>query len=393
MSRYHSEGVAYNGKDGKHNLHQHSTRAVDAVWNGFQDHQSYMDRYAWGIGTTPTTDDVMAFKDVAFLTKGHASSLSLKHNTSYYILVRATDAAYLSSIGTSEPFFVDTTPPAAVRCLLFGSNVLMFDDMLKASETVWKVQGTVDVKNGSVVLKGSMQQNITLRKNQLYIVEIHGRLPSIGERPKLKIGAIEVGIVFNIHIDGVCKYELSFIAQEDRETVFRLSTIENMTLTSVTLKMCAKKEIMRSTNMKETVSMAVLDPSSLVISWTMEDDESGIRYFEVGIGSTPGGSQFMLYTNNGYLNQFIARNLDIYHKSTVYATVIAHNRAGEITRIISNPMVVDWTPPLLPPIVATAVSTGALTTAGALFDLHVNWTGKITDPESELESCSYGYGK
>ena len=338
----------------------------------------------------------MPFTDVGFRTTAQTSSLSLKHKMSYYVLVRATDAANLSSIGSSDAFFVDTTPPYAFECKKYGSNALdtsNFTALDQGSfETKWDIQGTVDIQASSIILRGSMEQNVTLTKNQMYIADLYGQLPCVGERPKLKIGSVEADVTFDISIEGLCHYDISFIPQENVTTIFRVSTIENMTLTSTSLRMCDDKRIVPDNDIKNAVSISSTNPSGLSIAWNVNDEEIGIKNFEVAIGSTPGGSQFMVFSNNGQINQIAVNNLDLYHKATVYATVSAYNRAGNLKRIISNPLEIDWTAPHLPTPIAVAVPTGSLTSTGAMFRINGNWPGQIHDPESGIESCSYGLG-
>ena len=338
----------------------------------------------------------MPFTDVGFRTTALTSSLSLEHKMSYYVLVRATDAANLSSIGSSVAFFVDTTPPYAFECKEYGSNALdtsNFTALDQASfDNQWSIQGTVDIQDSSIILKGSMEQNITLTKNQMYIADIYGHLPCIGERPKLKIGSVEADITFDISTEGLCHYDISFISQENVTTIFKVSTIENMTLTSASLRMCDDKRIVPDNDIKNAVSISSTNPSGLSIAWSVNDEESGIRNFEVAVGSKPGGSQFMVFSNNGHMNQIAVNNLDLYHKATVYATISAYNRAGNLLRITSNPLEIDWTPPHLPVPIAVAVPTGSLTSTGAMFRIQVNWAGQIDDPDSGIESCSYGLG-
>ncbi|XP_048583423.1 uncharacterized protein LOC116619209 isoform X2 [Nematostella vectensis] len=84
---------------------------VTARWRGFSDPESGIVGYKWALGRSPGHDDVIAFKDVGKVMAATAKNVSLTSGGHYYVTVRATNGAGMTSEGWSNGFIVDTTPP------------------------------------------------------------------------------------------------------------------------------------------------------------------------------------------------------------------------------------------------------------------------------------------
>ena len=64
-------------------------------------------RYEWAVGTSPCATDVQGYTDVGMALHARmASADGLKPGTRYFVAVRATDAAGLSSAATSNGVWV-----------------------------------------------------------------------------------------------------------------------------------------------------------------------------------------------------------------------------------------------------------------------------------------------
>ena len=97
--------------------YQSSTTSVEVAWNPFEDQQSGIMEYHWGIGTTPDDTDVMNFITVGKMTSGKAGNLSLTHGVRYYVTVEAVNGAGMTSRGWSSGFVVDITPPGLTEVI------------------------------------------------------------------------------------------------------------------------------------------------------------------------------------------------------------------------------------------------------------------------------------
>lgn len=97
----------------KHKRFQSNTESITTTWEEFRDEQSPITQYEVGVGTSPGHDNVALFKSVGLRNKISLKTLNLTHAESYYVSVRATNAAGLKTISSSKSVTIDTTPPLA----------------------------------------------------------------------------------------------------------------------------------------------------------------------------------------------------------------------------------------------------------------------------------------
>ena len=101
--------------------YQSSTTLVEAVWNPFEDQESGIMEYRWGLGTTPDDTNAMNFTAVGRLTSGRADNVLLTHGVRYYVTVEAANGAGMTSHGWSSGFVVDITPPELTEVHVINS--------------------------------------------------------------------------------------------------------------------------------------------------------------------------------------------------------------------------------------------------------------------------------
>ncbi|MBI3183425.1 MAG: hypothetical protein HYZ28_14905, partial [Myxococcales bacterium] len=96
---------------------QTSVTAIDANWAGASDPESGTVKYEWAIGTSAGGTEVQGFVDVALSTSVSATGLTLTSGAKYYVTVRATNGAGLTTVVTSDGVTPDFSGPAggAVR--------------------------------------------------------------------------------------------------------------------------------------------------------------------------------------------------------------------------------------------------------------------------------------
>jgi len=87
------------------------TSHVSAAWKSFTDSESGIMRYRWSLGTSPGKDDIVSFREVGMQRFGKADNVSLVPGGPYYVTVKGTNKAGLSSQGWSDGFIVDLSPP------------------------------------------------------------------------------------------------------------------------------------------------------------------------------------------------------------------------------------------------------------------------------------------
>ena len=91
--------------------YQSTTTEVKAVWKPFEDQESGIMSYRWGVGTSPDNEDAMNFTTTGRMTFGKAENLTLAPGVRYYVTVEATNGAGMTSHGWSNGFTVDVSPP------------------------------------------------------------------------------------------------------------------------------------------------------------------------------------------------------------------------------------------------------------------------------------------
>eukprot|EP00117_Sycon_ciliatum_P013766 scpid2836/ scgid1491/ len=136
--------------------------------------------------------------------------------------------------------------------------------------------------------------------------------------------------------------------------------------------------------------------SSLSANWaSITDSESGISHFDYAIGTTPGGTQTLSYTNVGTSTSATCPNTQCQIKPGVkyYATVRATNGANLKSWFISDGVTVDTTPPLNTALSINSTTSGNNTIRTAQFIstdqvLQVSWGNSTVDYESPIIAYS-----
>ncbi|XP_070572874.1 uncharacterized protein [Ptychodera flava] len=135
--------------------------------------------------------------------------------------------------------------------------------------------------------------------------------------------------------------------------------------------------------------------SELIVHWSgfYDVDEhgrsshsSGIKTYEIAIGSSPGGIDARDYQSVGMLNRIVVTDLYLQGGLTYFATVRATDYVGLRSEAVSNGITVDVTPPM--------TSEESLELGGhfltSISSITASWTGLFTDVESgivEYEWC------
>jgi M6 family metalloprotease-like protein len=132
--------------------------------------------------------------------------------------------------------------------------------------------------------------------------------------------------------------------------------------------------------------------SQTVANWpATSDPESGILRYWYAMGTTPGGTDVIGWTNNGTGLYFYRDDLSLVHGAMYYISVKAENYQGLMSNVTtSNGQRVDITPPNDP----GAVSDGTGADIGystSTTQLSANW-GAATDPESGIVEYEYAIG-
>lgn len=97
-------------------------------------------------------------------------------------------------------------------------------------------------------------------------------------------------------------------------------------------------------------TLFITSPSAPVVAWSIDDPESGISHFALSVGRFPFQSDLLSSQYLDSLSRFLDLdkvNFTMYEGLSFYVTVTAVNMVGLHTVLVSQQVVVDWTPPEL----------------------------------------------
>lgn len=117
----------------------------------------------------------------------------------------------------------------------------------------------------------------------------------------------------------------------------------------------------------------------LVVSWSAIEDISSIRYW-AKVGTTANGDDKLPLTLIGQGKQHTFKNISASNGEVLYITVMAENSSGLSTVTISEPIIIDNTPPECPLV----IDDGMYTNIG--HRINVSWNWSQDDPESGIDS-------
>jgi len=93
---------------------QVSSGRVNAHWGSFNDPQSGITSYEWGVGTAPGLDDLVSFANVGQRTAASAGGLSMYVGLKVFVTVEACNHAHLCVQLSSDGVIIDSSPPVVV---------------------------------------------------------------------------------------------------------------------------------------------------------------------------------------------------------------------------------------------------------------------------------------
>ena len=95
--------------------YQASNTHLRVSWPPFNDPESPVVRYDFAVGMQTRLDDVIAFENVHLATRVIKHDLFLDSGTTYYVTVRATNAAGLNTTVSAQGLVIDMTPPTSAN--------------------------------------------------------------------------------------------------------------------------------------------------------------------------------------------------------------------------------------------------------------------------------------
>ena len=353
-------------------------------WTGFIDNESRIRSYKWAIGmdredTSKSVDDLFTNIQFTGSTNGYVIKNQTIHtNTVYYICVRVTNEAGLSTTNCSKGVQVKLgkLTPGAVFDGPFDHDIdFQLDD--KALWLHWT--GFKDPVYG--IKKYSWCYGLFTGMDK----DIFNCLSSPSNvDPPLKNSAHKFHNISLLHGK---RYNVKVEAVNQRDEI--VSTISD----GVTVDRTAPRAGMLVFGGSQgTATVYLTGISAPIVSWTMEESESALQELQLGIGRFPHCDDLFSYTNldgNTSLN-LDKMNFNLSHGLSFYVTVRGVNVLGLETRMISPQIVVDWQPPI-PGIVRDGNRTDDIDFQSDLGYISATWN-EFLDSESDIVEYLYCVG-
>ncbi|XP_048259497.1 uncharacterized protein LOC124148456 isoform X1 [Haliotis rufescens] len=365
-------GHVFNTENHRSRLTQSDNSSFGVSWHGFQDHHSSVKQYHVHLKEDNSSNTVAN----ATLTLRNSivfDALNLEHGQVYTASVVAEDfAGHLSNEVTSLPALLDATPPYGFVCNNF-TNITITNmtyeknDLPSGFLNVFKVALPRD-SGSHYRVRVSIQRDHLNHEEALFSVSgIHIQIPFV--------------LRYN-HTLYCAEYQFTL----DAETM-PVSAVLEVTIQSketfqdanIEMELCTDKE---RTQGSDAITTRQLTPSLLGICTRLMDPESGLKNIEIGVGTTPGGFQLQtLRRAEAGFHQLL--EVTAPHGTPVYTTVIAENGAGLRTHYLSDPIVLDHTPPTISDVKVLLFYSGSKPSETT----HASGSWSTEDKESGIDTC------
>ena len=149
---------------------------------------------------------------------------------------------------------------------------------------------------------------------------------------------------------------------------------------SVTVHIC--NSIMQT---DKPLSVKQIGPVGLNLHWGISDSESGIKSFQIGMGTNHGGFQLQTLHDIGQ-SSTITIPSKLQHRMKVHALIVVENNAGLRSVFYADPLTIDWTPPRIENLVINTETLG-----GDLYQITASWN--LVEEETTSQDCHWALSK
>ncbi|XP_052095905.1 uncharacterized protein LOC127731087 [Mytilus californianus] len=312
---------------------RHITNAseINACWTGvFEDPESGIDYYEWGVGSKAGQDDVISFQ---ISLQDYASSVEdsmqgLYNGHSYSISVKSFNKAGLMTIASSWAYIFDMSPPVAGH---------VYDGINDTSPS--DIDYQTDMSSINVHWEGFHDPHTVIRNYFVHIGTCSGCN----------------NVMEQLYIGTHSEFTLSHIHLISGEIYFSTVTACN------TANLCTSV----------TSDGVVVDNSpptvGIVQDGTTDDDieyqsvryyisakwfgftdaQSGIDYFVVRAGSSHGTSDIITPTKLPFTDKFLMTDVQLPLEKRIYITIRVYNKVGLFSESTSNGFKIDLSAPVI----------------------------------------------
>jgi len=347
--------------------YQSSTTVVKAVWKPFQDPESGIIRYRWGLGTTPDEVDTVDFSATDQVTFGKAENVTLLHGMSYYVTVEATNGAGMTSHGWSNGFTVDVSPPELSE--VSTNSSLPWIGPKEHLYARWKSQDPESGISKTEYCIGTLPVGCQIK----YMTEI---LPNATDVTCKDCRLTHRGTYY-ISIRVTNGAGLFNVTATNKTEVDLTAPVLGDIVPPFSITSCVKKC---------TLLANISD---------VQDEESGVKSCSYAIRNS---SDFVVdFVENGLNTTVEARGLHLMTGVNYYIVVRCENNVGITTERKSSPVTVDNTPPSKGSVIVSQDRTHdvfRLHSSCHLFNktVRAHWYG-FNDNESDIDGFRIAVGR
>jgi hypothetical protein len=299
-----------------------SDSTLEISWSGFIDTVSGIVLYEYAIGTTPGAVNVITWTENGVETNAIVSNLDLIHDSTYYASVRATDAVgHVSTISISNGIVVDMFDP--ISGLVYDGLTEDADWTNSDSTLEISWSGFIDTVSGII----------------LYEYAIGTTPGAINVITWTENGVDTNVIVSNLDLIHDGTYYASVRATD---AVGHVSTIS----ISNGIVVDIFDPTVGVPNDGGSIDLDYQGPSdTLGIFWAGNDTRE-ISFYEYSVGTSPGDTNVISWTDNGSETQVTISDFSLTHELVYYANIRAYDMAGNLSTVESSDgIMADLYPP------------------------------------------------
>lgn len=337
--------------------YQNNDHTISAHWYGFKDVESNIDKFQWGIGTSPNVTDISPFTDIGTNVTAKKTGLKLANGKRYYVTVNAFNPGGHRVTKDSDGVIVDTTPPVhpdptQLTIQVTGTSVL---------KATWK--GFTDPDSSIWFYKWAVGTTKCGTEIQAHT--------NVGRVTQGKLTGAKL-------VSGTTLY-VSVLARNHADLTSHVCS--NGYLLDVTPPKAGKVR----DGLKGADLRFLSASDSVAGNWDQfEDVDSGVVTCYFGVGTSSSKVDVNGFVETGKVTSFTQRGLKLSQGVKYYVHIRCTNGVGLNTTETSDGALVDLTEP----------ANGTVATAKyqvSLTEIRATWNGFV-DLDSDIESYSWAIG-